>query len=592
MATATAYSSVDMEFAQVWYGTVTIATSTHIRVEDGPYIQNYYGTGITYSGDSVTGGTITATDYYEFGSKVYGITGGAYNAVTIANYINNDDMQGLLSYVFAGNDVINGSSQSDYLIGYAGNDTMNGGGGDDYFKVDNASDVVNETTGAGYDWVEAYVNYTLTANIEVLDLYGAATVGTGNELDNDIYGNEFLASTIYGLAGDDWLSGYNGNDSLYGGDGDDVLDGGLGADRLDGGAGSFDTVSYSYASSGVAADLNQGGYSGEATGDTYVSIEGVDGSNYDDVIVGIAGQSNGLYGNSGNDSLYGDGLDFIDGGDGNDVFFGGQGSALNMTSITNVETIWASYGSDNLDGSSSGSSLTLIGQGPTADILRGGFGSDFIYFRNGDTVSGGTLTGTTDWAVATLSSTGVTLDLAATGFEAAWGSSSNDTLISDGSGTAVLVGDAGDDYLEGGSGVDFLYGFGGADTLRGDGGNDVLIGDGHGGTGGSDTFAFSFASQFLSGTDQIFYFVSGEDKLQFNSSLDNDWGITAGSALNSQNFISGAAPTSVLATPTFLYNTTNGLLTFDADGTGSGAGYFVAQFFLAAPVAAADFVFV
>ena len=36
------------------------------------------------------------------------------------------------------------------------------------------------------------------------------------------------------------------------------------------------------------------------------------------------------------------------------------------------------------------------------------------------------------------------------------------------------------------------------------------------------------------------------------------------------NFVSGAAPAVNSASPQFLYNTTSGLLSFDADGTGVG----------------------
>lgn len=71
--------------------------------------------------------------------------------------------------------------------------------------------------------------------------------------------------------------------------------GGLGSDRLDGGAG-IDRAQYSQAASGVRADLRDvATNTGEAAGDTYVAIENLLGSRFNDVLLGDAG-ANTLYG--------------------------------------------------------------------------------------------------------------------------------------------------------------------------------------------------------------------------------------------------------------------------------------------------------
>ena len=64
MATATAYFSVNMETAQVWYGYVSKASSTHIQITYGGYVQNYYGN-FTYSGNYLSGDTVTSSNYFE-----------------------------------------------------------------------------------------------------------------------------------------------------------------------------------------------------------------------------------------------------------------------------------------------------------------------------------------------------------------------------------------------------------------------------------------------------------------------------------------------------------------------------------------------
>ena len=118
----------------------------------------------------------------------------------------------------------------------------------------------------------------------------------------------------------DSLSGLGGNDMLFGGSGDDLLDGGAGADTLNGGGG-FDRASYSQAAAGVTVNLgNAAQNTNEAAGDLFISIEGVNGSAFPDVITGD-GSPNDLRGLGGNDTLNGaGGADVLTGGTGADKF--------------------------------------------------------------------------------------------------------------------------------------------------------------------------------------------------------------------------------------------------------------------------------
>jgi Ca2+-binding RTX toxin-like protein len=261
-------------------------------------------------------------------------------------------------------------------------------------------------------------------------------------------GNDYIvgaagADFIYGLDGHDHLRGLGGNDQLYGGNGDDMLEGGTGADVLDGGDGE-DTVSYSTSLSswGISADLVRGtGLSGDAQGDTYVSIEHLIGSDFVDALAGNAGNNN-LWGLGGNDSLYGRaGNDLLFGGDGNDILEGGVG----------------------------------------ADTLNGGAGEDTVVYR--------------------ASSAGVTVNLL-TGV-AAGGEAVGDTLFSiehvEGSAFAdVLTGNAGNNMLWGNGGDDQLFGGAGNDQLDGGNGNDALRGgagaDYLSGGAGVDTIYFQDSS--------------------------------------------------------------------------------------------------
>lgn len=107
--------------------------------------------------------------------------------------------------------------------------------GDDLYYVDNASDVVSETSasGGGIDTVIASISRTLGNYQENLSLSGTAAInGTGNSLANILKGNS-AANVLKGGGGDDMLSGGAGNDLLVGGAGKEVLTGGAGNDIFD-----------------------------------------------------------------------------------------------------------------------------------------------------------------------------------------------------------------------------------------------------------------------------------------------------------------------------------------------------------------------
>jgi serralysin len=115
-----------------------------------------------------------------------------------------------------GNDYLDAGNGNDYLDGGTGADTMVGGSGNDIYIVDNAGDIVTETStlSTEIDTVRSSVSYTLVLNVEQLVLTGSAAInGTGNNLNNVIIGN-------------------SANNILVGGAGNDTLTGGLGADRF------------------------------------------------------------------------------------------------------------------------------------------------------------------------------------------------------------------------------------------------------------------------------------------------------------------------------------------------------------------------
>jgi len=134
------------------------------------------------------------------------------------------------------------------------------------------------------------------------------------------------ADTLQGSASEDTIRGNIGDDMLYGNDGDDILNGGSGADMLDGGSGS-DWASYEGARGSLRVDLMFSQINTNvASGDTYVSIENLIGSQGFDNLRGTLGD-NIIQGGRNVDYIFGRrGDDTLEGGVGDDVLFGGVGA--------------------------------------------------------------------------------------------------------------------------------------------------------------------------------------------------------------------------------------------------------------------------
>jgi Ca2+-binding RTX toxin-like protein len=222
-----------------------------------------------------------------------------------------------------------GNGGFDQLAGGAGNDQLLGGDGNDQLRGGTGADYLDG--GAGTD-IAYYYDSSARVSVSLADgrgyfgdaegdiFFGIENV-VGSNYDDLIEGNAGN-NELMGLSGKDHLVGGAGDDRLFGGDGDDGLVGGLGADRLDGGNGS-DWIYYGFSQSGVTVNLNTGvGSGGEAQGDTYFAIENVNVSNFDDILIGNAG-NNILYGGNGNDTIIGGGgQDELWSGGGHDILTG------------------------------------------------------------------------------------------------------------------------------------------------------------------------------------------------------------------------------------------------------------------------------
>jgi Ca2+-binding RTX toxin-like protein len=190
-------------------------------------------------------------------------------------------------------EALTGSRYNDRLTGNAGDNTLDGQAGDDLLQGGGGADAL--LGGAGNDTA----TYADSAQAVLVDL--TTGVGTGGDAEGDRLQD---IENLIGSAQADELTGNASANRLDGGAGNDYLYGEGGADTLVGGAGS-DTASYLNATSAVRVSLTSPATNtGDAAGDTFDSIENLEGSEYNDELTGD-GHDNILMGAPGDDVLHG-----------------------------------------------------------------------------------------------------------------------------------------------------------------------------------------------------------------------------------------------------------------------------------------------
>ena len=283
-------------------------------------------------------------------------------------------------------DVLRGTHGNNVILGLGGNDVIDGNGGNDVINGNGGADVLN-----GGDGIDE-ASYVFATSGVLADLISWG-LNTGEAAGDSYYSIENLTGSIYA----DALRGTHDNNVILGLGGNDVINGNGGADHIDGGDG-IDEASYIFATSGVLADLISWGLNtGEAAGDSYVSIENLTGSIYADVLRGTH-DNNVILGLSGNDVINGNGgADHIDGGDGTDeasYIFAISSVVADLLSpsanigelagdtYSSIENLAGTFFSDVLRGSQSANVIlglsgndSILGRGGR-DILTGGLGRD------------------------------------------------------------------------------------------------------------------------------------------------------------------------------------------------------------------------
>ena len=377
----------------------------------------------------------------------------------------------------------------------------------------------------------------LASAIVALGLLLAACPAGGGGSGVQLIGDD-AANTLSGTPGNDTLDGQGGDDTLNGLGGDDILIGGSGADSLNGGAGN-DWASYSTATAAIIANLATPAINtGDASGDSYRSIENLLGSDFADTLIGDA-MANILEGGAGNDTLRG--------AAGADTFrFSGSFGTDSIGTSANADIAT----SDSLEFSDR-AALSYSYSGTDVTIAQG---SNRVTIYDANTASGARQAGGRQESLVDFR-----LQQGATAYNVIVGTTGNDLRVSGTpenttvlqgrsaadlllglDGNDIMIGNEGADILLGGAGVDNVTGSAGDDFLQGGPGNDFLFGGGSnndpdsGGRNdnaqGSDTFLFEagFGSDNIgdySSSTVYRYAIDASDRLQFtaNEALTLAW---------------------------------------------------------------------
>ncbi|UWR71541.1 M10 family metallopeptidase C-terminal domain-containing protein [Phaeobacter inhibens] len=534
-----------------------------------------------------------------------------------------------------------GTSDNNHFWGQGGGDVFNGGGGDDTLDGGNDGDMLYGEDGddvliggSGQDYLDGgagvdTVVYTASSVGVTVDLENGTArggdadgpvqiVGRGTTIRHDIIVD---VENVVGSLHDDHLIGTNGENTLSGGAGGDVLSGGGGADLLDGGAGS-DTADYANATRGVKLNMTNG----KTEGDTYVSIENLSGSGFNDRMKGDAAD-NVLTGQGGNDTLRG--------AAGDDILLGDFADAADAIPQPGLGTGYATLGPDATNNSietafdiSDNFSLTedpdIFDSTSVLHTTVNATGNGQGGYYSIDLAAGTVLTididGIADpnvhdsW-VRLLDGEGNIVTQNDDGGGDPGSTSNRDSstvFVVEETGTYFIVeGSWSPDAPEGWSesvpegstyelnvSVEFppapaQPGEAGADVLRGGRGNDLLDGGLMADTliGGKGDDFFRFSTELgADNIDEIRDFDAASDTILLDSAIFTEAGEIG--VLDFGAFHSSASGTALDGADRIVYNTDSGALSYDADGLGGVDAIQFAQLQSGLQLGADDFVII
>jgi Ca2+-binding RTX toxin-like protein len=403
------------------------------------------------TGDTLVAGSAADTLVGGTGVNVEFVVNSSSDVIQLQTGPGSDTLSSSISYtlptnvnslLLTGTSALTGkaNSSADTLASNTGLDTLVGSSGNDYFILNNASDVIQDTSTTASNTIQAAFSYSLPTHVNNLILTGtAALTGTGN-------------------AATDVLTSNTGVDTLNGGTGNDTFILNNASDVVQDASATNNTVQTGFSFT-LPTNVNSLLLTGTAN------------------LVGVA--------NNGTDSLTSNsGIDTLTGGSGNDTFvIANSNDVIQDTSTTATNSAQSSVsfslasnvnsltltGTAALTGTANGGTDTLTSNSGV-NTLVGGAGNDTFVINNSSDVIQDTSTTATNTAksavsyslaanVNTLVLTGaVNINgTANSGNDSITANTGNDTLVAGSGADTLVAGTSGTDSLVGGSGNDSFF---------------------------------------------------------------------------------------------------------------------------------------
>ncbi len=574
------YSNYDSDYLT---GLATAALGTHTATQfvltEDVYTVTVFGSGMTYSNNKPSGGTLTSMTVTAYGETTTW-TDLSVSVSALWSAVTTHNVTAFNNLLYSGDDTFTATGGAPGgFAGWGGNDTFNmqastnadflsGGDGNDTFNYNGNFNPGSQIDGgAGTDTLNLngdYLGFTglgdLTS-IEIVKLGGghsyylADTTATTLTIDGSALGaGDFLKfDGVWSGTGSLLVSGGAGNDTFLSGKGNDTFNAGAGNDTID----------YSHASGGVTVNLNIAtaqAVGGGAGSDTLTGVENIVGTDFADTLTG-----------DGNDNIFYsggiDGHDTVDGGGGNDTYSFGDIIAaasvsgvtidlrdngaqnLGVVKLTSIENVVGSPYADTFIGSSADNVMNGGGGIDTITYQYATGGMSFVQIANPGgqatfTATGGGQGNDTFSAMSIIVGTDFndTFSFLGTPQMDIRGGGGNDTMTFENAAQGVgvllggpngdpidfvsietLTGSSHDDTLGGDNSDNVINGGAGNDTISGGAGNDTLNGgddnDTISGGAGSDILNGGAGDDTLFGGDTNFEF-DGNDVL--NGGAGND----------------------------------------------------------------------
>jgi Ca2+-binding RTX toxin-like protein len=530
----------------------SVATQSKLFVESGSkFVGIVNGGG---SGEIVFDAAGTAVMTNVVGFTTIGLKNGLSHTVTLtdANFTGNGPNLITVIGGDSGNTVIASALVSGRvaLIGGAGTDAFRGGGNNDIFQFSAATltsaDSVVGNGGAGDELVMTTAGTVAATQVTGIEAFRLANGGANSlTLANaNFFGTSGGFIRVYG--------GDSGNTVTASGvtvAGDELIAyGGAGTDKLAGGAGN-DVFVFSVANLGASDTVAGGNGTDEllmTTGGT-VLVTGVTG--VEQVVLADNAANTLTLTNANFTSVTSSSIHVYGGAAGNTV----TASAL---SAPNQLVFTGGANTDHVTGGAGNDIFRFAAADLSSnDVVAGGSGSDQLIMSTAGTINVAGITGVESISLTSTGANTMTLtnanftSVTSTSIHVTAGSAGdtvNDAAVT-GANTLVFTGGAGSDKIFLGAAIATV-------------------------AGGAGSNQFTFAnvgahtiSDFASGTsNRLIFRDSG-----FSLGVDEGLGTTTQQQLNSSLFVSNAGGTFTSTGQRFAYNTTNGTLSYDADGSGT-----------------------